>query len=334
LFSQSIIAREVLEQANGVIEAAIIPVPVPVQPQVSVSSVATTDAGLVFTDTDGVSSLLHDNGSHTIVGVTAGWQSEHAADLEGSLTRLASMDRHAEVLVLAGDEPSTISTAWFSPTSSLIFRLPAQTPALLPAWLGISPDARTGFVYYQSNGELHAVTAAGGPTTRIGTFPLARRRGDALTLSVGGPDTFSFPVLRSVRYVGAAVDAGATLVVTADMWASYEALAVSFVSDTARPLAVRLDGIAHPEHLKVVQSYSDDLVIVDPVSMASLTLVGAARAPGSAVVLLSDGGASATRWSAADILRTRDWLAREYNLSGWLILTLENVSAVKRVSGW
>jgi hypothetical protein len=77
LFSQAATTRTALELADGRIEAAIIPASTPVQAGSIVSAVAMTDAGPTFTDTAGVSSLLHDDGSSTVPGT--------ATPLPGSL---------------------------------------------------------------------------------------------------------------------------------------------------------------------------------------------------------------------------------------------------------
>jgi hypothetical protein len=111
-------------------------------------------------------------------------------------------------------------------------------------------------MHFRSNGALYAM-AVTGQATKIGTSPLVRRRGDALTVSAGGLGAFTFPVLRGVRYGAAAADSGAMLVVTADAWAGYEVLVVSFANDTAVLSVVKLS-MGHPERLVVIQADGGD----------------------------------------------------------------------------
>jgi hypothetical protein len=73
-------------------------------------------------------------------------------------------------------------------------------------------------------------------------------------------------------------------------------------------------------------------VLVDPATTASLTLVGAGKGAGLAVVLKSGSHAGATKWNVAGILRARQWMAK-FGLRGVLVITLETVSAIKSILG-
>lgn len=74
-------------------------------------------------------------------------------------------------------------------------------------------------------------------------------------------------------------------------------------------------------------------MLVDPATTASLTLVGAGKGAGLAVVLKSGSHAGATKWNVASILRARQWMAKKFGLRGVPVITLETVSAIKSILG-
>ena len=164
---------------------------------------------------------------------------------------------------------------------------------------------------------------------RIGAFAFVRRQGDSLTLSASEPGSFVLPAIRNVRYVGVSAHINTKLVVKADAWANYEAVTLSAPHDAASHATVRLDGVAHPEGLTVVQGRSGDLYLVDPASAASLTLVGAAGSSGSSLTIESGSDASTMRWAVVDVLGAGRKLMQQYGLKVIPPITLEQVNMIK-----
>ncbi|TRX88848.1 hypothetical protein FHL15_010307 [Xylaria flabelliformis] len=229
-------------------------------------------------------------------GVSKGWQQDYAGKIVGALSNLTKRgSRHAEVLFLLDKARDAAATSWFSPFNSQIFKFTPEVSSpssLLPSWLGGNIEGTFNYVHCRKNGNLYALIQ-GTTTKKIGNFPIFRRKGDALTLSVDGPSTFKVLPMRNVRNIGMAADAGATLMLSDGAWKVYVAFSMSTFANSAKLLTINLPPIAHPSHVVVIDGKDKDLIVVDSVAGTSLTLTSAQEGEGAAVVLQGTQGYSA-----------------------------------------
>ncbi|KAK6860846.1 TcdA/TcdB toxin- pore forming domain-containing protein [Apiospora arundinis] len=334
LFSQPVTDRNWLEGQVGIIRIPPTRAAVRVKPLTGVASVVPTEAGPIYTTLDGVSYLLRADMSRTAVGVTRDWQLKHGGNMLEALARLTKPKLHpAEVLFLRKAPPGTPVTAWFSPLGSHIVKFTppgVSSPAdLLPTWLGCSLDGTLHYVHCRANGDFYGLVPREQTTTtkKLGNFPLFRRKGDAITVSLLG-SSFKIPMLRNVRYVGVAADPGSTVRFTNETWKVYDAVSISTTATPSKPLAIHFPSLVYPERLTAVSGASDDLVIVDSNVGTSLTLTGAEKTGnGDAMVLEGMQGDDRQVWtvSVARILKARAWFKAEYELDGTPLMTLKEV---------
>lgn len=303
LFSQGVTDRRSLEDQVSIIKIPQTSAAVRVKPLSGVASVVPTEAGPIYTTMEGVSYLLRADMSRTVVGVTKDWQLEHAGGMLKALAALAKPKiNHAEVLFLPKGPPGTPVTGWFSPFGTNIVKFTpsgvSSPAALLPSWLGCSLDGTIHYVHCRANGDFYGLVPGEQTTAskELGNFPLFRRKGDAITVSLRGEYSFKVPMLRNVRYVGVAADAGATIRFTDEAWKVYEALSISTSASPSKPLIVHFPPTVYPGRITVVNGTDDDLVIVDSNVAMSLTLTGAGKGNGEAIVLQGTQGESKEIW--------------------------------------
>ena len=221
---------------------------------------STEDVHLEFVEKAENRMALRADMSRTVVGVTRYWQLNHGGNMLTALAQLAKPNvNHAEVLFLQKGLPGTPGTGWFS---LLGYNIVEFTPP------GVSSPA----------------------TKKLDNFPLFHRKGDVITLSLSGTSSFKVPMLCNVRYVGVAADPGSTVRFTDETWKKYDAVSVSTSATPSKPLAIHFPSLVYPGRLTAVSGVGDDLVIVDSNVGTSLTLAGAAKGNGAAILLQGTQG--------------------------------------------